>query len=491
MNNKSYIKPRKLKNCVLLLLLFVFNFLPLYLEAQQTNEKLNPKSLDGLAYVGSSPKEIRHKKGLEEEYIKRAHKNIELYRKGDGKLVILDKEGNPLKNINIIVNQTSQDFLFGNLSEEVIDLSPEDAAKFGKRFTALFNFTELTVKWANYEWNQGKPQWEKLQKKLDWCKENGITAKGHTLGWTHEAGTPPWVLKLPIDNATELYKARIQNLVGGFKGQIKMWDVVNEPVNTIPWEKALLDTAYGEGLIDAGARYAVEGIPVEETLPWVSNSYNWAFQANAEGDFHLNEFFLIAKPEVREKFYQLVKELQKRDVPVTGIGIQAHEPRDMWFSPEEVIATFEKMDELGLPLHITEFIPQSSGKQITGGWRKGNWTLEAQAEFAEQFYTLAFGYPSMESIHWWGLSDKNIWLKGGGLLDENYDPKPVYNRLLNLIKDDWMTKKLHLKTNSKGEVSFRGFYGNYEIKIQDDSGKIYKKHFHLKKEENNLYNFKI
>jgi len=407
--------------------------------------------------------------------------------------VFTDANGKPLRNVQVEVNQVTQDFLFGNLSEEVLrpGITASDSAKFTERFKALFNFTELTVKWQPYEPEQGKPQWQKLQQKLDWCKANNVTPKGHTLGWTHEAGTPRWLLKLPAVQATELYKARIQNLVGGFKDQVKMWDVVNEPVTTIPWEKALQDTISRRGEIDAGIRYNTTGITVQQTVPWVENSYNWAYEADPTGDFILNEFYVIAKPEIRQKFYDLVKELQSRKVPVTGIGIQGHEPREMWFSPVEVVKTFDKYKELGLPLHITEFIPQSSGKPITGGWRQGTWTEAAQAEFAEQFYTLAFSHPSMVSIHWWGLSDRFIWLKGGGLLDAAFNPKPVYNRLMKLIKSEWMTKDKKLMVDRKGQASFRGFYGKYEVKVTRPGGTMQTFTIHLKEGDTNESSFKL
>lgn len=430
---------------------------------------------------------------IEQEYISQAKQNIEKYRNGDASLVFTDANGKPLKDVQVEVNQVSQDFLFGNLSEEVLRLgiTASDSARFTERFKELFNFTELTVKWQPYEPEQGKPQWQKLQQKLDWCKANNVTPKGHTLGWTHEAGTPRWLLKLPAAQATELYKARIQNLVGGFKDQIKMWDVVNEPVTTIPWEKALQDTISRRGEIDAGIRYNTTGITLQKTVPWVENSYKWAYEANSYGDFILNEFYVIAKPEIRQKFYDLIKELQRRDVPVTGIGIQGHEPREMWFSPIEVVKTFDKYKELGLPLHITEFTPQSSGKAITGGWREGTWTEEAQAEFAEQFYTLAFAHPAMASIHWWGLSDRFIWLPGGGLLDKDFNPKPVYTRLLKLIKHDWMTKDKKLITDKKGQTKFRGFYGSYEVKVTKPGGAIQTFNIHLKENDSNEWSFKL
>ncbi len=453
--------------------------------AQATAEKTSPP-----ASPGTFPQD---KISIEKEYLLNAKQNIEKYRKGDASLLLTDTDGKPLKNAQVEIDQVSQDFLFGNLCEEVFrpGISTEDATKFKERFKALFNFTELTIKWAPYEPEQGKPQWQKLQEKLDWCRANNITPKGHTLGWTHEAGTPRWLLKLPPLQATELYKARIQNLVGGFKNQIKMWDVVNEPVTTISWEKALQDTVSRDGKIDDGIRYNVKGIMLKETLPWVENSYKWAYEADPNGDFILNEFYVIAKPEIREKFYRLLKELQQRKTPVTGIGIQAHEPREMWFSPIEIVKTFDKFKELGLPIHITEFTPQSSGKQITGGWRQGTWTEEAQAEFAEQFYTLAFAHPSMTSIHWWGLSDRWIWLKGGGLLDKDLNPKPVYTRLMKLIKEDWMTKNMKVTANKNGQASFRGFFGKYKITVTKADGFVKTFFAHLNEKEPNTWTFKF
>jgi len=451
----------------------------------QTSKKnvLKNESITSITLTTDKP--TKEKALIEQRLLDKARQNIEQYRKGDATLVFTDSQGKPLKNIHVDINQTTQDFLFGNLSEEIFWLSPEDSSKFCKKFTGLFNFTELTVKWNPYEPKQGMPQWQKLQQKLDWCKENNITPKGHALGWTHSAGTPRWLMKYSFETANDLYKARIQNLVGGFKNQIKMWDVVNEPVNTIPLKMALEDTLTKKGKIDDGARYNVNGITLEQTVPWVEESYKWAAEADKNGNFILNEFFLIAKPDIREKFYKLVKELQKKNTPIKGIGIQAHEPREIWFSPVELIKTYNRMSELGLPLHITEFMPQSSGKAITGGWREGIWTEEAQADFAEQFYILSFGYPTMASIHWWGLSDRMIWLKGGGLLDKDFNPKPVYLRLHNLIKEEWMTKNLSLKTDNNGRINFRGFYGFYKFSITKPDGNLINVEKHLSEKTDN------
>lgn len=143
-------------------------------------------------------------------------------------------------------------------------------------------------------------------------------------------------------------------------------------------------------------------------------------------------------------------------------------------------------DRFGYPINITEFHPQSSGVPITGGWRTGSWTPEAQTEFTEQFVKLCFGHPAVASINWWGFSDRNIWLPGGGLVDEEYRPKPVYIMLDKLINQTWKTN-ISEQTDSQGSISFRGFYGEYEISLTTPDGKTRFYKIHVNKNEENKW----
>ena len=47
------------------------------------------------------------------DLMKRAEEGIEQNRKGNCRLLVTDKEGNPLKNTEVSVNQISHDFKFG------------------------------------------------------------------------------------------------------------------------------------------------------------------------------------------------------------------------------------------------------------------------------------------------------------------------------------------------------------------------------------------
>jgi endo-1,4-beta-xylanase len=458
---------------------------PLYISAQPPEEITG--ELGSLAGMDENGKTMLTRLSIEDAFLAKARHNIEQYRKGGAIISFIDGNGKPVEKLCVEIDQLTQDFLFGNLTWDMVR-PEEDQYKIEEqkeKFRSLFNLAVFPFYWGSYERKAGHPEWQRFRKSLDWAIENGITCKGHPLGWTSPSGTPRWLLELPEETASKLYKARIFNNIIGYSGEIDMWDVVNEPVNTVPWEVALADKENTNSL-----RYDISEYGTDQFAPWVEQSFKWAYEANPAGNYILNEYFTLAVPEIRDRFYKLIRELLRRNTPVKGIGIQAHEPRQHWFSPVELYNTLDLYSEFGLPIHITEFIPQSSGKEITG-WRSGIWTEDTQAEFAEQFYTLAFGHPSVASITWWGVSDRNIWLEGGGLLDEDYNPKPVYNRLFKLIKEEWMTRGLTLETDINGKIEFRGFFGSYQVEVTgpDNSKKIFR--IHLKENGSNWWQFTL
>lgn len=392
------------------------------------------------------------------EVLDQARQNIEEYRKGDVSVTVTDAEGKPLKGAAVEINQQRHDFLFGAL---LFDLArdnpdPDRSAKMKEQFLTLFNYGILPFYWKGYEYKPGHPRYDRMTETLKWCLENGITPKGHPLAWTHPAGTPDWIFELSPEDAWLMQESRIIENVLGFD-EIQLWDVVNEPVNTIPWPAIFKD-------LEGERRYTTQ-IPIKDVADWVDVAYRAAHRANPEKQLVLNEFKQIADEAMRDRFYSLVETLLERGTPIHGLGIQAHEPREDWYDPKDVWETFELYTSFGLPIHITEFSPQSKGAAITGGYKTGTWTEETQAEFAEMMFTLSFGHPSVASINWWGFSDANAWLPGCGIFDDELNPKPVYYTLDRLINDEWKTKGLMLKSDRKGKASFRGFYGTYSVKV--------------------------
>jgi GH35 family endo-1,4-beta-xylanase len=418
---------------------------------------------------------------VENTLLQQADENIEQYRKGNVTVHFVTRNGNALKNAKIEVSQKTHDFLFGCIIFDLVrNENPYRQDLFKERFKKLFNLAVLPFYWPYYENGQGMPAWEASLPVIDWCKANGITTKGHPLVWACRSGVPEWLRSYTIGETEELLKARVINTVGGFKGRIDFWDVVNEPVNVKTWQNKIRN-------MDDENDWGVED-PVKDIADYVEKALHWAHKADPQATLMINEYRTLADEKVRNRYFDLLKELQSRDAPFSDIGIQAHEPRQDWFTPAEVWKTFDMYASLGLTIHITEFTPQSSGIPITGGWRTGNWTPEAQSEFTEQFVRLCFGHPAVTSINFWGLSDRNSWLEDGGLIDEEYRPKPVYIMLDKLINETWRTN-LSATLDDNGKISFRGFYGGYTVRLTAASGKIYTYTLHVRDDEQNDWKF--
>ena len=422
----------------------------------------------------------------ESRLLKQAADGAEKFRKGDAWLTFKTADGQPLPGAKVEIRQRTHDFLFGGLLFGLVShfgTEPYRVEDYKERFKALFNMGVLPFYWEGYEPTAGMPQWPRQAGVIEWALANGITLKGHPLVWTNPAGMPPWLYPLPVETTETLLYARVTSTVLGLAGKINIWDVVNEAVNMVSWRMAHSDASENEG-----TRY--RSIPVEETARWIAPYYRMAHDANHQAKLVLNEFYQIMKPEVRQRFLNLVQQLKAERVPIGALGIQTHEPLDAWFPPEEVVKTLDLLGSLGYPLQITEFIPQSSGKPIAGGWREGRWTEESQAEYAEQIYRLAFGHPAVELINWWGFSDRDAWRSGGGLVTAEYEPKPVYRQLMRLIHQEWETR-LTVTTDPDGRLKFRGFYGKYEVLLKTPQGEVRAFSIHLSKKNGQENHFTL
>lgn len=406
------------------------------------------------------------------EIVQKAVENVERCRKGEATVRFKLPSGDPLAGAEVEVIQRTQDFLFGNLAFDLVwGAPPYQPERFKQRFLELFNFAIFPFYWNMYEKTPGRPEWESLLPALEWCLANGVTPKGHPLVWPYTAGVPEWLYDMPPESVETLIQSRVMNIVRGFEKQIQVWDVTNEAVNHISWAEGTSrefrgkyhDVSLWRGIEVAGS--FKREIPIPEAADWVEKSFRWAYAANPKATLIVNDYNQEIELNVRRRFYALVQELQKRGAPVSGIGLQVH-PVDHWLWPQEIWDTLEMYAALKVPIHITELHQPDWDHPIEGGWRDGNWNEEAQADYIEQLYRLFYGHPSVVSINYWGFSDRNIWIPGAGLIDEEYRPKPAFTRLKKMIKGEWLTPSLTVKLDSEGKASFRGFYGQYDLLLK-------------------------
>ena len=100
------------------------------------------------------------------DLMKRAEEGIEKNRKGNCRLLVTDKEGNPLKNTEVSVNQISHDFKFGAHIFMLDEFDTEEEnKKFRDMFADYFNLATIPFYWNTLEPEEGKPRYDKNSKK--------------------------------------------------------------------------------------------------------------------------------------------------------------------------------------------------------------------------------------------------------------------------------------------------------------------------------------
>ena len=383
---------------------------------------------------------------LEQETLERAAKAIEQNRKDTAVVRVVDAADRPVPGVTVRVEQERQDFLFGaNIFMFDRFGTPQENETYKARFRDLLNYATTGFYWRSYEPTQGKPDYAYTDKVAAWCAENHIRLKGHPLLWDFEASHPVWAHGQP---SVDVQRQRVQDIVRRYAGKIGAWEVVNEPSHAT-------------------------GLTVDEP-------YRWARAADSNALLIINDYYVMA--DGCPTFFELLRGAVQRGVPFDGIGIQAHEPQTMRFPLDQVWATLDRYATLGKELHITEFTPTTAGQPITGSPVTGVWDEAAQADYAVKFYTVCFAHPAVRAITWWDLSDANSWLEGGGLLRKDLSPKPAYVALQKLIRGQWMTRAGG-QTDEHGTWSFRGFRGDYVVRVQRAGGAPVEQRFHLGRNE--------
>ena len=154
-------------------------------------------------------------------------------------------------------------------------------------------------------------------------------------------------------------------------------------------------------------------------------------------------------------------------------------------TPKTVFDVLDLYGKYNVPIHISEITIPTLPDNETG--------LQNQAKMTRNFYRAWFSHAAVEAIIWWNVSDgtavagEDKW--GGGFLNEDMSPKPSYYALEKLINKEWKTA-LNQNIENNNPVTFRGFYGDYSVKVLVGKETIEKK-FTIKKGQKNVLSIDI
>jgi endo-1,4-beta-xylanase len=311
------------------------------------------------------------------------------------------------------------------------------------RDTFLREFDSLTpeneLKMAAVQPRRGQFDFTAADALVDFARRNGRAVHGHALVWglslplwlvDHGASDqlglrlPPIVLPaLPgalgkdlsnsatvltgwrRDELLAVMRTHIATVMRHFAGRVGEWDVVNEPM-------------------------AADGGPSPSVWrrfigpDYVELALRAARAADPNAKLFINEYGVEGPGRKLEGLIDLVRDLQRRGVPLDGIGLQMHSHILGFYDQATLESTMRRFAAMGLEVQVTEMDVGTSLLNVAGLDR-----LTSQAAAYGAAARACNAVSACKRFTTWGITDRLSWIGAGEaplLFDADYRPKPAF-----------------------------------------------------------------
>ncbi len=244
---------------------------------------------------------------------------------------------------------------------------------------------------------------------------------------TNPVGAPPSAAELKTRVDTTL-KSWITAMVGRYKGKVKAWDVINEPLD----DNGVLRTGESAGDIFYWGRYLGDSLYIK--------AFKYAHDADPSAKLFLNDYNHELGGVKLDSLVALITRLKGLGVPIDGVGLQFHMNYNI--STANIDNALIKMAGLGLLVKISELdVSVNTGSATDPATKNFVLTpvlLEQQAakyKHVVESYIRIVPEARRYGITIWGLTDGDSWLRNRLpyhtvdyplLWDENFGKKPAY-----------------------------------------------------------------
>ena len=393
---------------------------------------------------------------------KRIDDGIEKNRKSDAVLTIVDAAGKPVADAEVKITQKSHEFLFG-CNIFVLGQMKEKNQGLRRRLPEAVQLRHRRLLLGRPRTGTGQTAIRR-GKPLHLApaaagsggrvrQEARADAQGPPACCGTTAPTIPSGCPRIRTNSSSATCKRFREIAERYAKDIPIWDGVNESL--------VCSADY--------PLFSAENRTHPPYVPWAFTEEQKVFRP--ENLLMINDVTSFNWPaNETNRFYQQCTKLLEDGIGIEGIGFQFHffsrKSLDGYLNgdrcdPGTLLDTYEMFAKFGLPLWITEITIGSAGDD----------GLAIQDRVVRDIYRLWFASPKMAGITWWNLGDGTAYgnegVAGGGLADDDFNPKPAYKALDQLINHDWKTN-LETKSDADGNVKFRGFHGRYEIQVTAD-----------------------
>jgi endo-1,4-beta-xylanase len=235
------------------------------------------------------------------------------------------------------------------------------------------------------------------------AEANGMKLRGHNFVWHRQL--PKWFDSyVTKDNAEQVLVNHIEQVGGRYAGKIQSWDVVNEAIQVSdglpggfrnsPWQKVL----GGEGPVPA----------------YIEVAYRTARRVDPKALLVYNDYGIEGEDDAsakkREAVMGLLREMQRRQVPLDALGVQSHitAVNKDGSTPEYGEGLMKMMAEarkMGLKVLVTEMDVNDRYLAPAIGPRDA-----AVAKMYGSYLGTVLRDPAVIAVLTWGITDKYTWL---------------------------------------------------------------------------------
>lgn len=306
----------------------------------------------------------------------------------------------------------SRGFLFGVAVRPGDLLDPKDSKLLKDNFNILVAENIMKLQYLRPTatfWN-----WSDVDSLVRFAEENRMKLRGHTFVWHNQ--NPPFINNLSDKEAAlKVLTETITEVLTRYKGKFYEYDVCNEVIddNGILRNSIWMRTI-GPEYIDIAFKTARQADP---SVKLILNDYNNEYAGTVKGD----------------AFYNLVKGMVDRGVPIDGVGFQLHMLAELPVNKEALQANIKRFRDLGLTVSFTEVdvrikLPVTPEKEA------------AQQAVYEDLLRIA-REENISCFVLWGYTDAYSWIPGtfagygsAHPFDQNKQPKKLYGSLRKILE---------------------------------------------------------
>jgi endo-1,4-beta-xylanase len=382
------------------------------------------------------------------------------HRRSSSGVLLLDVDGSPITDADVVVEQRRHAFGFGNIGFDLVAHAncEESRDALAADYLGLFNTATLPFYLGAFEPIEGQPDTQRLLTAARWFTERGVSVKGHPLVW--HTVKAPWLDGRPSTEVEGIVRARVRRDVTDFAGLIDTWDVINEVVIMPVFDNE------PDGVPNAISRLCRD----LGRIPTVRLAFDEARAANPSATLLLNDFDLSSAYEC------LIEGVLEAGIGIDAIGLQTHMHQGYW-GEHTMLAMVDRFARYGIPLHLTETTLVSGDLMPPhivdlNDYSPASWPTTTdgearQADDLERHYRSLVSHPAVEAITYWGITDAGAWLGAPcGLVRADGSRKPGYDALHSLIKDEWWVPPTSMRTDGDGRIIVSGFRGDYRVGVQ-------------------------